>query len=409
MVRLGLCSLGDLAEWEPREWTLLDVLEIARQSSSTDPRDKVFALLNLCSDPISALIQPDYNLDTSEVFTKVACAIVKAGQGPRLLLNAGVLDQTSSLPSWVPDWSQNGTLYRNIVGQSFVYPKGDPHSKDPVSHRIRIGEQEIELVVPMISIDSINHIEPLYVSSSDPNCHLDLSSPFSTLLPSDEDVGTEIDYSTWPRLFQLVITVIWHIGNSPRYSAQQVLEITWKTLLCSHEGAPDGGYPEIYSDHIQSFISFTRFFFDPQCRAQYVHETMLQLVESGNAPQMAGLNDNGSISIESLEAAWPYCREYLMTTQRASSSEFRVATGQKTLKLRFARTATGFVGMVPAATQGGDIFTCVEGVQAPVVLRPVNAGRYNVIGCAYFYGFMPGEPKLRNLMEENTFKEVILV
>ena len=104
MVRLGLCSLGaDLQEWGAREWGLLDVLEIARQSSSTDLRDKVFALLNLCSDPTSALIQPDYSIDTSEVFKKVACAIVKSGQGPRLLLNAGFLDQTSDLPSWVPD------------------------------------------------------------------------------------------------------------------------------------------------------------------------------------------------------------------------------------------------------------------------------------------------------------------
>ena len=106
LVGLALCSLGpDLLEWEPREWGLLDILETARQSSSTDPRDTVFALPNLCSDPTSALIQPDYNLDTSEVFTKDACAVIQAGQGPRLLLNAGVLDQTSSLPSCVPDWS----------------------------------------------------------------------------------------------------------------------------------------------------------------------------------------------------------------------------------------------------------------------------------------------------------------
>ena len=410
MVRLGLCSLvGDLGELGPREWGLLDVLEIARQSSSTDPRDKVYALLNLCSDPTSALIQPDYNVDKSEVFKKVACAMVKAGQGPRLLLNVGVLDQTSSLPSWVPDWSRNGTLYRNIVGQNFTYPEGDPHSKDPVSYNIKIGQQEIELVVPMVSIDSINHTEPLCVNSSDPDCYLDLSSPFSTLLPSGENVETDIDYSMWPDLFQLLITVIWHIGNSSQYSAQQALEITWKTLLCSHDGAPDGGYPDIYSDHVSAYISYTRFFFDPRCRAQYVRETMLQLIESGKAPRIPGLDDDDSISIETLEAAWPYCREYLMTAQRASSSKFEMATGQKVLKLRFARTSTGFVGMVPAAAREGDIVTCIESVQAPVILRPVDEGRYKIVGCAYFYGFMPGEPKLGSLMEENEFKEVVLV
>ena len=410
LVRLDLCSLGiDLLAWEPRGWGLLEVLEMARQSSSTDPRDKVFGLLNLCSDPTSALIQPDYNLDTSEVFTKVACAIVQAGQGPRLLLNAGVMDQTSSLPSWVPDWSQNVTNYRTIVGMSFMYPEGDHNSTDPVSYNIRIGQQEIELVVPMVSVDSITHIEPLCVDLRDPDCTLDLSSPLSALLPSDENVKTDIDYSIWPHLFQLLKNVMWHIGNSPRYSAQQILEISWKTLLCSHEGAPNSGYPEIYYAHIHSYILYTQFLFDPMCRARYVRETMLQLIESGHAPRMAGLDNNDNISTETLETAWPYYRRYLMTTLRLSASKFKIETGQKISKLRFARTATGFVGMVPAAAQEGDIFTYVESVQAPVILRPVDAGRYKMVGCAYFHGFMPGEPRLGSLMEENQFKDVILV
>ena len=408
LVWLGLCSRGsELLERKPREWGLLDVLEMARQSSSTDPRDKVFAMLNLCSDPTSTLIQPDYNLDMVEVFKKVACTIIRAGQGPHLLLNAGVPDQASSLPSWVPDWSQNSPHYRSIVGMSFMYPEDYHQSTDPVSYNIRIGQQEIELVVPMVSIDSIARIEPLCVNSSDPDCTIDLSSPFSTLFPSDENVETDIDYSTWPPLFQLFITVFWHIGNSPRYSAQEAVEITWKTLLCSHEGAPDGGYPEIYSDHMHSYISYTRFFFDPRCRAEYVHETMLRLIESGKAPRITGLDNNDSIPIETLETAWPYYREYLMTTLRASSFEFRMAT--RTSRLRFARTSTGFVGMVPAAAQEGDMFTCVESVQAPVILRPVEAGKYKMVGCAYFYGFMPGEPRLGSLMEENQFKDVILV
>ena len=111
---------------------------------------------------------------------------------------------------------------------------------------------------------------------------------------------------------------------------------------------------------------------------------MLQLIESGNALRIAGLDNNDSISIETLESAWPYCREYFMKTLRASSSEFEMATGQKISRLRFAPTTTGFVRMVPAAAQEGDIFTYVETDQAPVILRPADAGRYKIVGCAYF-------------------------
>ena len=114
-----------------------------------------------------------------------------------------------------------------------MYSEDNPHSTDPVSYNIRIGQQEMELVVLMVSVDSINHTEPLCVRSSHPDRYIDLSSPFSTLLPSDENVDTDTDYLMWPDLFQLFITILWHIGNSPQYSAQQAVDITWKTLLCS--------------------------------------------------------------------------------------------------------------------------------------------------------------------------------
>ena len=121
MVRLGLCSLeADLLKWEPREWGLLDVLEIARESSSTDPRDKVFALLNLCSDPTSALIQPDYNLDTSEVFTKSCLCDSQSWARPSLAAQCG---------------SPGSDLKSTVMGTKLVseYHSGQRH-RQPVFH-----------------------------------------------------------------------------------------------------------------------------------------------------------------------------------------------------------------------------------------------------------------------------------
>ncbi|KAH7234846.1 heterokaryon incompatibility protein-domain-containing protein [Fusarium redolens] len=73
---------------------------------ATDPRDRVFALLNLAGDRDHFDLFPDYSMTVEEVYRGTACKILEQGtidvlmycQRPRKL---------ASLPSWVPDWSMD--------------------------------------------------------------------------------------------------------------------------------------------------------------------------------------------------------------------------------------------------------------------------------------------------------------
>ncbi|KAF4960119.1 hypothetical protein FGADI_1137 [Fusarium gaditjirri] len=73
---------------------------------ATDPRDRIFALLNLTGDRDHFDLFPDYSMTVEEVYRETACKILEQGtidvlmycQRPRKL---------ASLPSWVPDWSMD--------------------------------------------------------------------------------------------------------------------------------------------------------------------------------------------------------------------------------------------------------------------------------------------------------------
>lgn len=78
---------------------------------STDPRDKIFALLSLASDREDLKrrgIFADYTKSCAEVYTLAMAALLQQGhmsllsccQNPKLQPN---------LPSWVPDWSRSAT------------------------------------------------------------------------------------------------------------------------------------------------------------------------------------------------------------------------------------------------------------------------------------------------------------
>ena len=73
-----------------------------------DPRDKIFAVLNLAKAASISSLKPDYSMEVEELYTSVAREILM--QGPveediALRLFDSLTSPTSDkLPSWVPDW-----------------------------------------------------------------------------------------------------------------------------------------------------------------------------------------------------------------------------------------------------------------------------------------------------------------
>lgn len=97
---------------------LLEALYRSQSALSTDPRDKIYALLGLVFDSHRFVPEPNYNLSKEEIYTNFSRALIKY----RFPLDFIYLRTSNrrihdSLPSWVVDWSDlNDILARQEFG-----------------------------------------------------------------------------------------------------------------------------------------------------------------------------------------------------------------------------------------------------------------------------------------------------
>ena len=77
-----------------------------RNRSSTDPRDKIFALLGLVMrDPKYHALRADYTLSAEEVYKKAFISLLQATGNLNLLVRQLEVGRTLDLPTWIPDWT----------------------------------------------------------------------------------------------------------------------------------------------------------------------------------------------------------------------------------------------------------------------------------------------------------------
>jgi hypothetical protein len=104
------------------QFTMLGLLHSCNFYDSTDPRDKIYALMGLAQDAAD-FDPPNYTKSVVEVYINLARRLIQRDGDLRLLCNAGSAAITPSpeypeaayvlqLPSWVPSWTRYIDLHR---------------------------------------------------------------------------------------------------------------------------------------------------------------------------------------------------------------------------------------------------------------------------------------------------------
>lgn len=83
-----------------------DLIFHTRLCRSTDPRDKVFALLGL-ADPEDHKLEADYHLPVQETYKAAARSLISATESLDLLSACQNPERLHGLPSWVPNLQDN--------------------------------------------------------------------------------------------------------------------------------------------------------------------------------------------------------------------------------------------------------------------------------------------------------------
>lgn len=80
------------------------LLDVTKDASCLDPRDRIFALLSLLDQDMQSRIVPDYKKSTREVYKEVMLQLFEVNhqESPRLLSMVEVRNEIPESPSWVP-------------------------------------------------------------------------------------------------------------------------------------------------------------------------------------------------------------------------------------------------------------------------------------------------------------------
>ena len=320
---------------------LLDVLSATRGHFSTDPRDKVFAVLGLASDTQALFLDADYSKSTSEVYSALMMAMI-ADRGCLEILShkedpwfTGI----KGLPSWVVDWS--------------VHPRAQPLQMSPFyGHYRAAGDSQARirrttedpntLKIAGFRIDKVK----------------ECGYPLLRYAPKDNIAG-----NTYRRM---------NVSNY-NYTTHMYLEqarwMQWERVALKLESYPDGEDPfEAYVRTLSGGLDLRE--------DQSLHD--LKFFYQAYLRMWDCLQQTGPIYCNA-EASKDICTHFVWYRDAVEN----VAYG----RLLFT-SENGYMGLAPPSTRAGDLVCVLLGGRTPYILRPDGKGYYRLIGECYVHGQM---------------------
>jgi len=306
----------------------------------TDPRDRVFALLNMTvgSNALQHLV--DYSLSLREVYMNVAKIWVDSNPSNPLSLLQFVQrsenNDSDDIPSWLPDWR-----FQAVSEPLFLH---GPHAATSATtvvcfpHASSFSSLPIPLVVRGVSVMTIRALEPVKNYGEEKIDHAAMINAFPEPYPT-----------------------------------------TTRSYL---ECYPKAVHPYTRDDIIASVERTCRFW--DYVRGWEYQTSSLAYKESKMEDQRAPRYTQGELF---------NLLPLYYGTPRVAGDEWL------SLGRLFFISHNGFMGLVPKASDVGDEICILFGAATPFVIRSLDAGIYKFIGECYVYGLMNGEV-LNGLPEE---------
>ncbi|KAI0906022.1 HET-domain-containing protein [Ustulina deusta] len=319
---------------------------------SSDPRDKIFALLGLASDRRELSkkgVNPDYTKSCREVYIFTTSVLLQ--QGHLSLLSHVQPHQSSAhgnLPSWVPDWYQPITVPLQIVKDDHItlYPEfcaSGTNSSLPIIKVNRNASGIYGISLEGYVCDKVHSVGlfPRRVSSWD--------------VPLGET-------GSWPQEWLV-----------------EILRLTYQVK---------GNFPS-FEERLQAVTRAAVGGTTNNLQGDFVRIDENKFVEAGHLLQRSIHRvKNRQIKVEASKFLARTMNENVSNTWilRISSD----IIGRSLQRLPFI-TATGRLGLGYDNIQAGDVVAIIRGAQVPYILRPQQTGAYNLISEAYVDGIMDGE------------------
>jgi hypothetical protein len=423
------------------QFSLLNLLRKFRDRRASDPRDKVYALVNLASVLRWERLKPDYSLSEIEVFRQATHYCIYETQSLSVFNTDLGRKFRNDLPSWVPDWSApGGPVYEARAAAAELYnawPSGDVAMEDIVHETGRSG-----LSVESSWVQTIDQVGDVMWGGDAPN----------------------IWQSTLWCWKGIVLTVTGHDGA--RFEAQDFWRLICGDVVCRNEDvtqswsqlqrhdeltcmtwalqSPKSPFDPSLSPDVQLTTMLQKKFWSEEGRIWgyiqmlWPHQPVLApITQTGDQPPddldprrpvmtergrdlaiqmlLNALGFNGNKDLKDSRDAWralPWRDIFAQARKRLiqkygdgvdldpESHQRRVpdidnSVVAATLSRRLIVSGS-YVGLGPADARVDDELFLIRGGKTPFVLRATNAEptitgpKYEIVGDCYIHGLMDG-------------------
>jgi hypothetical protein len=341
-----------------------------RRWSATDPRDKLFAIRGLTERTVHPMrLEVDYTKTVSKVYHEFAVGMVSTMQSLDILSTPRAHTRIADgLPSWVPDWSEAGSVA--LVGQLSSRFRA---TKDTKYHPRFLAEQTV-LIVEGEIVDEIWEIGlPLDPSHK----ALDQSSSKGLRYLYDSIVVTayyQKILADWERLAGL--------SELEDYITREDINTVYKqTLTAAYRRRQDtiAAYNRWQQDswpmRLLAWLNF-----DGNATLVLLTAALHLFLSPIRATNFRPQDALGWIQLSQRSSHEPWFPQ-----RRSFERYLTMAFGRK-----LARTEKGYLALVPAETRVGDSVGLFKGGKTPLVVRPVGDS-WQLVGDSYVHGIMNGE------------------
>lgn len=310
--------------------SLWQLLRTCHQWDCGDPRDKVFAFLNLATDCDALNICPDYSDSTTvkDLYTTTAVRILENDTTIDLFSSIAV-SKRIPLPSWAPDWSYcPAEIALPLIRHAESPSEGLYCASADLASEVSFDESYAQLttkgsIIDQLAVVSDNYI-PLVAGFFSPQW----DEKMRPLLAQE---------------FQTIWTAVICAGNQIYGDQGGFMNAFWRTLITNvtHEDKEATSEYELHSD-------------------AYTME-----LEHMDQPSDA--------------------------RTRRMACEFAKAIELAFSGTSIGVTKRGYICRVPEGVHANDTVAVLRGGCVPFVLRPEGDGILKILGEAYVHGLMKGE------------------
>ncbi|KAI8951141.1 HET-domain-containing protein [Xylaria longipes] len=323
---------------------------------SSDPRDKIFALLGLASDrrDLSTRgVNPDYTKSCQEVYTFTTSVLLQ--QGHLSLLSFVQPHRRSAhgnLPSWVPDWYQ------------------------PITEPLQIVNDDHMILQPKFGASGTNNPRPIVRVNSNASGIIHGISLRGYVCDEIHSVGLfpkrvsswnvpVVETRSWPEEWLVEILRLSYQTQHNYPSFDERLHGVARASVGGVRLDLQDGLVRTCGDILFEGVHLLRRSLHRVKNKRMKTEARKFLARNGSG------NDFDAVRALSLQI----------------SNEI---IGRSLKRLPFV-TAAGRLGLAYDSVQVGDVVTIIGGAQVPYILRLKQTGTYNLISEAYVDGIMDGE------------------